>query len=187
MKSRLVLAALALFFGACRQDMHDQPRYEPLEASAFFRDGRSARPRVEGTVARGELRLDQHFETGRIGGELAFELPLPLTEDLLERGEERFNIFCRPCHGGLGNGDGIVVERGFAPPPSYHDQRLRDMPLGHFFDVATNGFGRMKSYAARVPPRDRWAIAAYIRALQLSQSAELDDVPTEERRRLEEQ
>jgi mono/diheme cytochrome c family protein len=109
-----------------------------------------------------------------------------LTADLLERGQERFNIFCRPCHGGLGNGDGVVVERGFPPPPSYHDPRLREAPLGHFFDVVTNGFGRMTSYAARIPPRDRWAIAAYVRALQLSQNAELDDVPPGERRRLEE-
>jgi hypothetical protein len=141
---------------------------------------------VEGTIARGELGLDEHLETGRVGGELAFDLPFPLTADLLERGEERFNIFCRPCHGGLGNGDGVVVERGFPSPPSYHDPRLREAPLGHFFNVVTNGFGRMTSYAARIPPRDRWAIAAYVRALQLSQNAGLDDVPTGERLRLEE-
>jgi mono/diheme cytochrome c family protein len=186
LKTRIAVTGLSLLLGACRQDMHDQPRFEPLEASGFFRDGRSARPRVEGTIARGELGLDEHFEAGRVGGELALDLPFPLTADLLERGQERFNIFCRPCHGGLGNGDGVVVERGFPPPPSYHDPRLREAPLGHFFDVVTNGFGRMRSYAARIPPRDRWAIAAYVRALQLSQNAELDDVPPGERRRLEE-
>lgn len=140
---------------------------------------------MQGTIAREELRLDTHYYEGRVDGELASGLPVPLTRALLDRGQERYEIFCRPCHGGTGEGDGTVVARGFGPPPSYHRDRLRNMPIGHFFDVITNGFGRMASYRSRVPVGDRWAIAAYIRALQLSQNARLDDVPPEERASLE--
>ncbi len=170
----------------CRQDMHDQPRFEALEASDFFEDGRSARPHVPGTIARGGLKHDEHFYYGRVDGELAEILPFPTSREVLERGRERFDIFCTPCHGGLGNGEGMIVQRGFRRPPSFHEQRLRDMPVGHFFDVVTNGFGTMIDYSSRVSPEDRWAIAAYIRALQLSQNASLDDVPPSERQRLEE-
>jgi mono/diheme cytochrome c family protein len=185
LSARIALAAALLALSACRQDMHDQPRYEPLERSAFFGDQRSARPPAPGTVARGELRDDEHLYTGKVNGELAAAFPFPVTRAVLERGRERYNIFCAPCHGGLGDGRGIVVQRGFKQPPSYQEQRLREAPIGHFFDVITNGFGAMANFDYRVPVRDRWAIAAYIRALQFSQNAALADVPAEERRRLE--
>jgi hypothetical protein len=179
-----VAAVLFLALG-CRQDMHDQPRFEALEASPLFEDGRSARPHVRGTMPRGGLRHDDHFYTGRIDGEPAETLPFTLTRERLERGRERYDIFCSPCHGGLGNGEGMIVQRGFRRPPSFHEDRLREMPVGHFYDVISNGFGTMMDYASRVPPEDRWAIAAYIRALQFSQNAALDDVPPAERRQLE--
>jgi hypothetical protein len=159
--------------------MHDQPRYEPLEGSPFFADSRSARPFVEGTIARGQLRDDEHFFTGKLNGELANALPFPATLDVLKRGQERYNIFCTPCHDRVGTGQGMIVQRGFRRPPSFHIDRLREAPAGHFFDVITNGFGTMYSYADRIAPSDRWAIVAYIRALQLSQNATLSDVPAE--------
>ncbi len=168
----------------CRLDMHDQPRYKPLAASRFFPDGRSARPLVKGTVARGHLRLDEHFYTGKVNGQLVDTFPFPITRQVLERGRERYNIFCAVCHDRTGSGRGMIVERGFPHPPSFHIERLQKAPVGHFYDVITNGFGRMYSYASRIPPRDRWAIVAYIRALQLSQNATLDDVPPEERAKL---
>jgi mono/diheme cytochrome c family protein len=165
--------------------MHDQPKYKPLAASAFFEDGRSARPLVEGTVARGHLRADAHLYTGRIGNDLATTFPFPVTRAVLERGRERYAIFCTPCHGALGDGEGMVVKRGLRHPPSFHIERLREAPAGHYFDVITNGFGAMASYASRVPVEDRWAIIAYIRALQLSQHATLADVPEDQRKQLE--
>ena len=169
---------------ACRQDMHDQPKYRPLAASKLFEDGRSARPLVEGTVARGQLRADELLYEGRSGEELAKIFPFPVTREVLERGRERYNIFCTPCHSLLGDGNGMVVQRGFRRPPSFHIDRLREAPPGHFFDVMTNGFGAMASYASRIPVNDRWAITAYIRALQLSQKAALADVPPESRAKL---
>lgn len=178
---------LGLFALGCQQQMANQPRYDPLEASDFFADGRSARPLVEGTVARGHLRLDEHFYTGKINGQLATTFPFPVTPAVLDRGQERFNIYCTPCHDRLGTGLGMVVRRGYRQPPSYHIERLRSAPAGHFFDVMTRGFGAMPDYAAQIPPRDRWAIAAYIRALQLSQSATLDDVPPPQRATLAEE
>lgn len=165
--------------------MADQPRYKPLAKSTFFGDDRSVRPLVPGTVARGQLDADEAFHTGKVGDQPVATLPLPLMRELLERGRERFDIFCAPCHGRVGNGDGMVVRRGFRPPPPYHIDRLRQAPVGHFFDVITHGFGAMPDYAAQVPPRDRWAIVAYIRALQLSQHASLADVPPQERQRLQ--
>ena len=189
MKNYSILSKIgALFFllGAtvCRQDMHDQPRYEPLEKSAFFEDGRASRPFVEGTVARGQLRLDDHFYTGKVSGELVTTLPFAATKEVLKRGQQRYNIFCSPCHDQIGTGRGMIVQRGFRQPPSFHIDRLRQAPVGHFFDVMTNGFGTMYSYADRIQPKDRWAIVAYIRALQLSQNATLDDVPAAERSKL---
>ena len=183
---RVLLAAFALgaVAAGCRQDMHDQPRYKPLAASDFFDDGRSSRPKVEGTVARGQLRENTHLYTGRVDGELSTSFPFPVTRETLARGRQQFEIFCRPCHGGLGNGNGVIVQRGFTQPTSFHDPRLRRMAPGYVFDVVTNGFGAMTSYATRVPPEDRWAIAAYIKALQLSQGARLADVPSDERREL---
>jgi hypothetical protein len=178
------IAILLLLATACRQDMHDQPRYEPLERSTFFNDGRSARPFVEGTVARGHLKTDEQFYTGKVNGEPVNTLPFPATKEVLDRGHERYNIYCSPCHDRVGNGQGMIVQRGFRQPPSLHIDRLRQAPLGHFFDVMTNGFGTMYSYADRIAPQDRWAIVAYIRALQMSQNARLDDVPAEERSQL---
>ena len=171
--------------GCYRDDMRDQPRYEPLEASSFFEDGRSARPLVSGTVARGHLQTDAHLYTGKVGGTLVDTFPFPITRRVLEEGREQYNIFCSPCHDRLGTGQGMVVQRGFRLPPSFHIDRLREAPVGHFFDVVTNGFGAMYDYASRIPPQKRWAIVAYIRALQLSQHATLADVPADEQRRLE--
>lgn len=179
----VALAALAL--AGCRQDMHDAPRYKPLAASDFFANGSSARPLPAGTVARGFLREDALLYTGRTAeGSLAAELPMPVTKALLLRGHERFDIFCSPCHGKLGDGRGMVVQRGFKPPSSYHVERLRQAPIGYFFDVMTNGFGVMPGYAPQVPAEDRWAIAAYIRALQLSQHYDAAMLSPEDRARL---
>jgi hypothetical protein len=174
----LALAGLT----ACTQKMADGPRNNPLTASDFFPDGMSARPLVDGTVARGHLRSDGLFYTGRSGGSLATTFPFPVTREVLNRGRERYDIFCAPCHGRLGKGDGIVVQRGMRAPPSYHIDRLREAPPGHFFDAITKGFGAMASSASRVPPGDRWAIVAYIRALQLSQNATIADVPEEKQK-----
>ena len=164
--------------------MHDQPRFETLEASTFFEDGQSARPLTAGTVARGHLRRDEHFYAGKSDGVLADTFPFPVNREVLARGRERFDIFCSPCHGRVGTGRGIVVRRGFRSPPSFHIPRLREAPAGHFFDAITNGFGGMASYASRISPEDRWAIVAYVRALQLSQNATLAEVPAEERSKL---
>jgi mono/diheme cytochrome c family protein len=178
--ARLALvAALAIGGAACRQDMHNQPRYRPLRASKFFADGMSARPLIEGTVARGHLDADPLLYTGKgPGGAFAAAMPPAMKIDraFLERGRQRFDIYCSPCHGRTGDGNGMVVRRGFKRPPSYHQDRLRDEPLGYFFDVITHGFGVMPSYAVQVPVQDRWAIAAYIRVLQGSQRAHLADL-----------
>jgi hypothetical protein len=161
----------------CRQDMHDQPRYKPLAATEFFGDGRSARPEVDGTVARGHLRIDQARYTGKVNNEDVDSFPFPITKADLERGHQRFDIYCSPCHSRLGDGNGMVVRRGFRQAASYHTEKLLKAPVGHFFDVITNGFGAMPSYASRVEPDDRWRVIAYIRVLQLSQNASLADVP----------
>jgi len=176
----LMGVAAILLLAGCRQDMHDQPRFKPLAKSDFYADLRSARPPVEDTVARGELREDQYFFTGMIGGgnTPGDYMPFAVTEDVLARGRERFNIYCSPCHSRLGDGNGIVPSRGFPKKPSsFHIERLRKAPLGYFFDVMTHGFGVMLDYSAQIPPRDRWAIVAYIRALQLSQNATGSDIP----------
>jgi Cytochrome C oxidase, cbb3-type, subunit III len=178
----LVLALLA--GTACRVDMHVEPRYDPLAPSTFFADGRSERPPVPGTVVHGDLRTDELRYTGRINGVVANEFPFPITRADLERGRQRFNIVCTPCHDYTGSGHGMIVQRGFQAPPSYHIERLRNAPVGHFFDVMTNGYGAMYSYANRVTPDDRWRIAAYIRVLQLSQHATLNDVPADQRGQL---
>jgi len=183
LKAILLVSGL-LSGGACSPDMSRQPRYNPLATSDFYADGRSARPALEGTVARGRLRTDDRYYRGRVGGALVGNVPIPVTRDVLERGRERYQIFCTPCHDRTGTGNGIVVQRGFRQPPSFHLDRLRDAPDGHFFDVMTNGFGAMASYASRVDVGDRWAITTYIRALQLSQSARLEDVPEAEREKL---
>jgi hypothetical protein len=163
---------------ACRLDMHVQPRENPLSQNDFFADGRSARPPVEGTVARGQLREDAYFYTGKIGNNPGDVMPFKVNKDILDRGRERYNIFCAPCHSRVGDGNGFVPSRGFSrKPPSFHIERLRKAPVGYFFDVTTNGFGIMPDYASQIPPDDRWAIVAYVRALQLSQNATMEDVP----------
>jgi mono/diheme cytochrome c family protein len=163
---------------ACRLDMHVQPRYNPLSKSDFFPDQSAARPLVAGTVARGDERADAYFYTGKIGNTPGEYMPFPVTKEVLERGRERFNVYCSPCHSRLGDGNGFIPSRGFPrKPPSYHIERLQKAPLGYFFDVMTNGYGIMLDYSAQVSPHDRWCIAAYIRALQLSQNATAADVP----------
>jgi mono/diheme cytochrome c family protein len=184
-RSAIVVVVFTSALAACRQDMHDAPRYEALEASTFFTDGRSARILVANTVARGQLKEDEHLYTGKIAGQLATEFPMPVTAAVMARGQERFNVFCSPCHSRKGDGTGMIVQRGFRQPPSYHEERLVNAPVGHFFDVMTNGFGAMQDYSAQVPVADRWAIAAYIRALQLSRRGTVNDVPADRREELE--
>lgn len=179
----VVMACCAVLI-ACRQDMHDAPRYDPLEASDFFPDGRSARPPVLNTVARGLLRDDELLYTGRMNGQLANLFPMPVTADVMSRGQERFNVYCSPCHGRTGLGDGMVVRRGFRAPTRLDDPRLLEAPVGYFYDVIANGFGAMADYSAQVPVADRWAIVAYIKALQLSQHATINDVPADKRAEL---
>jgi hypothetical protein len=163
-----VLLACTLLAG-CRLDMHIQPKLKPLRQSDFFADGRGSRPLLAGTIARGQLRDDAYFYSGMVNGKEGDQMPIPVTRELLERGQERFNIYCAPCHNRTGDGQGMIVQRGYRRPPSYQDPKLLNAPIGHFYDVITNGFGAMPDYAAQVAPHDRWAIAAYIRALQLSQ------------------
>jgi mono/diheme cytochrome c family protein len=188
--SRISLAIgyclLAIALGACRRDMFDQPKSNPLRESDFFSDGAASRPVPPHTVARGEMEHEESFYTGMDGTNPVTRLPLPISRELLAHGRERFEIYCAPCHGETGEGNGIVVQRGFPAPPSYHLDRLREAPVGHFFDVMTRGYGAMFSYASRVSPDDRWAIAAYIRALQLSQHAFVADLSTNELAHVEE-
>jgi mono/diheme cytochrome c family protein len=162
--------------------MHDQPRYEPLERSTFFADGRSARPLVEGTVPRGGLRENAILYTGMSGRDFAGEIPLPVTRELLERGHERYDIYCSPCHARTGDGRGMAVLRGFPAAASLHSDRLRNVEPGYIFDVITRGFGRMPDYATSIRPEDRWAIVAYLRALQVSQNTRAATLSDEERR-----
>jgi mono/diheme cytochrome c family protein len=180
----LVLAAAAAG-SACRQDMQDQPKYIPLRPSEFFADGRSERPLIPGTVARGHLDDDAAYYTGKgADGKFLDAFPFAVDKTVIERGQNRYNIYCTPCHDRLGNGDGMIVRRGYRHPPSYHIDRLRQAPNGYIFDVITNGFGAMPDYAAQIPVRDRWAIVAYVRALQLSENASVNDVPADGRAQL---
>jgi mono/diheme cytochrome c family protein len=180
-----LLLCLLLLLTGCSNGMEVQPKYEPLAPSEFFEDGASARPLTPNTVARGLLMSDTLLYEGRVDGALAQEFPFPVTAEVMARGQERYNIFCSPCHGYSGYGDGRIVQRGLTPPPSFHNDRLRSVPDGYFFEVITNGFGAMYNYGDRVQPEDRWAIIAYVRALQLSQNATLEDVPAEMRAELE--
>jgi hypothetical protein len=164
--------------------MHVQPKLKADDGSTFFQDGRADRPVIPDTVARGHMRTDELLYTGRVNGVVADEFPFPVTRQVLERGRARFNIYWSPCHDYTGSGRGMIVQRGFPPPPSYHIERLRLAPAGHFFEVMTSGYGAMYSYAGRISPDDRWAIVAYIRVLQRSQHATLDDVPAAERQQL---
>lgn len=182
----LVLLALLAAVTGCRRDMFHQPNSKPLATSDFFQDNHMAsRPLVAHTVARGHLDADEVFYTGKVGTNLVTTFPFPITREVLQRGRERFDIYCAPCHGRTGDGNGMIVQRGFPPPPSYHIDRLRQAPVGHFFDVITQGYGIMYPYAQRVAPADRWAIAAYIRVLQKSQDAKLAEVPAAERAKLQ--
>ncbi len=167
--------------------MHVQPRYNPEGPSTFFSDGRSVRDPVPGTVARGQLRIDDHLYAGNVDGKDAEQFPFPIKAADMARGQQRYNIYCSPCHDYLGTGNGMIVQRGFPQPPSFHIDRLRQAPAGHFFSVMTNGYGAMYSYASRVSPEDRWRIAAYIKALQFSQGAPVADLPTETKSKLQEQ
>jgi len=183
--SRIVLglcaAMLSVVAGGCqiRQDMADQPKNTPLSPSPFFDDGRSERPLIENTVARGSIADEDLFVPKESNA-----FPLPLTPELLNRGHERYRIFCSPCHGIQGDGNGMVSMRGMKHPPSYHDPRLRQVSNGYLYDVITNGFGGMLSYSAQVPPADRWAIIAYVRALQLSRNAPVSELPPDVRAKL---
>jgi mono/diheme cytochrome c family protein len=161
--------------------MHDQPKYIPLRQSTFFGDERSARPLVPGTIARGQLRTDTLLYTGKVNGKDSTVFPFAIDAAVMARGHERFDIYCSPCHGRTGQGDGMVVRRGFRRPPSFHQDRLRNEPPGQIFDVITNGFGAMPDYAAQIHAADRWAIVAYLRALQLSEHATIADVPPDKR------
>lgn len=181
------LSATLLAVSACRQDMHDQPKYEPLEASAFFDDGRASRPIPRGTVARGQLSNDMHYATGKVNGAFVTTFPRPVDRAMILRGRERYDIYCSPCHDRTGSGNGMIVQRGYQRPPSFHEARVRSAPVGQIFSAITDGFGVMPSYATQIPIEDRWAIVAYIRALQLSQHAELADVEPAKRAILEAQ
>jgi hypothetical protein len=176
---------LAAFTAGCRQDMQDQPKYIPLRPTDFFGDGRSERPIPPGTVPRGHLEDDAVFYTGKgADGKFIDAFPMTVTKDVVLRGQDRFNIYCTPCHDRNGNGQGMVVQRGFRHPPSYHIDRLRQVPVGYIFDVITNGFGAMPDYSAQIQPADRWAIVSYVRALQLAQQGTINDVPPEARAQL---
>lgn len=168
---------LIVLLTGCRQDMHDQPKMFPLRSTTLFSDGRSVRPQVQGTVARSQLETSDYFTTGMVDGSEGDGLPFKVTETVLRRGQERYNIYCTPCHSRVGNGKGMIVQRGYYQATNFHSDRLRRAPLGHFFSVITNGYGAMPDYSAQLPPQDRWAVVAYIRALQLSQSAAQKDVP----------
>ncbi len=176
-----------LLLVACHQDMYNQPKYQPLDPSTFFADGRASRPPVNGSVAVGQIRTDEHFYTGIVDGREVETMPFPVTISVLERGRSQFNVYCAPCHGATGAGNGMAVQRGAIVAANFHDQRLIDAPIGHFYNVMTNGYRYMYPYASRITPEDRWNIAAYIRALQLSQNATLEDVPLELRSSLEQE
>lgn len=183
----VLLAVAMLVLAGCRQDMHNQPRVggnRSMRESDFFTDGRSQRELPQDTVARGYLRDDTYFYTGKVGNNVGLVFPMAVTRDVLARGEQRFNVYCTPCHSAVGDARGMIVMRGLKQPTSFHDERLRKAPVGYFFDVMTTGFGAMPDYAAQITPADRWAIVAYIRALQLSQNASLAEVPPQERGRM---
>ena len=181
----IVAGVFATTFSGCRRDMQDQPKYLPLQASAFFVDGRSARPIPPNTIARGHLNDNDAFHTGADNGQFLNTIPLPVTRAMLERGQQRYNIYCSPCHGELGDGNGMIAKRGFKIPANLHNDRLRQAPPGYLFQVISNGYGAMPDYSNQIPHvEDRWGIVAYIRALQLSRNATAADMPPEERSKL---
>ena len=176
----VMVIACAAFTTACRRDMQDQPKYKPLQKSDFFADGRSARPIPAGTIAWDELNNNDPEHTGESNGIFLDTIPLPVNEALLRRGQDRFDIYCSPCHGRIGDGDGMVAQRGFRIPANLHTDRLRHVPPGYIFEVITNGYGAMPEHRDQIPVRDRWAIVSYVRALQLSRNARVSDVPSED-------
>lgn len=179
---KVSVLAMAVFAGltivGCQQKMGIQPYYQPLEENQMFDDHRASRPLEPGTVSRGDLRADDALFTGKVDGKLVEEFPMTITEEVIARGQNRFNIYCAPCHSKLGDGNGMIVQRGVSRPPSYMEDRLTTSPVGHFYDVITNGYGRMYSYNQQLPVRDRWAIVAYVRALQAAGHGSIEDVPT---------
>ncbi len=177
-------ACVAALLSGCRQEMADQPILQPLKENTFFADDRASRPLIDQTVARGHLKTTDFMFTGKVNGALADGFPFTVTEEVLNRGMNRFNIYCMPCHGSLGNGKGMIVQRGLVQPASFHDDRLVNSPSGYFYDVITNGFGRMQSYAEPIEVRDRWAIVAYVRALQASRRMPLESLPADIREKL---
>lgn len=181
MRTRLTILCVGLLgvLASCRQDMHDQPKYKPQRGSSFFADGRSNRPLVHGTIARGGLNDDELLVSGKLNGEFSKEFPFEVTAKLLERGQSRYAIFCAPCHDSTGSGGGMIIQRGMKQPVSFHIERLRDAAPGYYFDVMTNGFGAMYDYSDRIKVEDRWAIAAYIRVLQKAQNAKFAEVPAD--------
>lgn len=186
-RSALLVGSLALVLIAaagCRRDMYDQPKYDAYDASTFFRDGSSSRQQVEGTVARGDLEADSLYYQGKLDGKDAEIFPFAIDRETLELGRERYLIYCSPCHGRAGDGRGMVVRRGFSPPPTFHSEYLQKKPVGHFFEVITHGYGAMYSYASRIPVRHRWAIIAYIRAMQYSREASMEDLTPDEQKNL---
>lgn len=180
----MMVAVSGLTILGCQQRMGIQPYYQPLEENEMFADGRASRPLEPGTVSRGDLREDDALYTGKVDGKLVEEFPMTITQEIIERGQNRFNIYCSPCHGKLGTGNGMIIQRGVSRPPSYMEDRLTTAPVGHFYDVITNGYGRMYSYNQQLPVRDRWAIVAYVRALQAAGRGTIDDVPEAERAKL---
>ena len=165
-----------IFSLGCRQDMHNQPKFVPQRGTDFYADGRSVRPQVENTVARGQLHEDNYFYTGLVNGKVGDAMPFPVTLAVMQRGQERYNIYCTPCHSRVGNGVGMIVQRGYHPAGNFHTARLQAAPLGHFFDVISNGYGSMPDYSAQLTVEDRWAVVAYVKALQLSQNAKSSDM-----------
>jgi mono/diheme cytochrome c family protein len=185
--TRLVSAAgILLAVAGCRQDMHNQPKYVPYRSSEFFRDGLSERQPIVGTVARGELRENTYFYSGKVGAKEGDQFPFPVTQAVMERGRERYDIYCAPCHSRVGDGNGMIVKRGYRQAANFHQQRYLTQPVGHYYDVITHGWGAMPEYASQIEPADRWAIAAYIRALQYAQNGSFGDVPADQRGELKE-
>jgi mono/diheme cytochrome c family protein len=185
-RSALLIGALLMAATtACRQDMHDQPKYQPLEASSFFADGAASRPLPANTVARGQLKDDTLLYTGKVGDDPATDFPFALDAAVMARGRVAYDAFCSHCHGLTGGGDGVVVQRGYTKPPVLYDERVKGLAAGHIFDVITSGFGAMPDHASQIKVTDRWAIVAYVRALQRSASGTVDDVPAGERGRLD--
>jgi mono/diheme cytochrome c family protein len=182
--SPFIVVVTIIAVSGCRQRMADQPHQRPLDSSTFFADGMASRPIEPGTVARAGVEENPYVLTGKINGKPGAALPFPMTAALLARGQERYEIFCSPCHDRLGTGQGMIVRRGFRPARSFHEPRLRDAPAGHFFEVITLGFGPMPSYASQLSPRDRWAVIAYIRALQFSRNARVGELPQQDRDKL---